>query len=606
MKIILLLLPVLLAAQSPQFPNNVATDAQLKVAGNNIVTRNPQPVALGDMVILLANVTGIVPQMLLTIDSEAMSVVSIAGNFVTVLRGYDSTVQAAHLANRTVSANVTAWYHNAMRAEVEAIEGTLGANLVNIVNPPASAGIYTFTAAPGGSLTAGIVNTVTFPAGVRGINGTDTGHYIYLSNGTGTPEAVLITGGTYTSGGSGTITFTPAFNHSGAWTATSATGGAQEAVCVLPSTGGTVNISGSSTLLANVSGCGKVNVSTLISPGAVITGAFTIFGVPYAPNTATNQIISTGTAGFSSANLGNFSSTGTNSYSFVATSNGEDIATGTVHDEHGAIQYQIALAGATSVPAASTALEADAVLGSISGGSVVTNPVALSGHCRIAIDGISGVSPANRARCWGINTLVTDQNTGTNSGHNHAYLTNEYDFNINGPDTQVYGSSVGGNSTVQPAAAVGYLLNSLGSGIFWNTGFACIDNSATVCFGAGLAGTGNNVGSMSFAMSSRQTSGAVVTSTVASDGAGDLVLTGGDGTVIAQGNFLAGASLQSPVVQATGVVKYPSYTVATLPSAYLGVAGAAVWASNATTAGTCVGGGTGHLAVSNGTSWTCQ
>lgn len=89
---------------------------------------------------------------------------------------------------------------------------------------------YNFTAqAPGGSLTSGITNTVTLLAGILGLNGNDSGHYLYVSGGVGTAEAVLVTGGTYTSTSGGTITFTPANNHSGAWTIQSATSGIAEA-----------------------------------------------------------------------------------------------------------------------------------------------------------------------------------------------------------------------------------------------------------------------------------------------------------------------------------------------------------------------------------------
>lgn len=73
-----------------------------------------------------------------------------------------------------------------------------------------------------------------------GVNGSDANHYIYISGGTGAAEAALITGGTAVSGGtSGTLQFTPANNHSGAWTIQSATAGCQEAYY---SNGGTGNL----------------------------------------------------------------------------------------------------------------------------------------------------------------------------------------------------------------------------------------------------------------------------------------------------------------------------------------------------------------------------
>jgi hypothetical protein len=83
--------------------------------------------------------------------------------------------------------------------------------------------------APGGTLTASVPATVTLTC-PYGVAGTDTGHYLYISGGTGTAEAVLITGGSCMSGlSSGTLQFTPVYSHSGAWAITSASSGIAEA-----------------------------------------------------------------------------------------------------------------------------------------------------------------------------------------------------------------------------------------------------------------------------------------------------------------------------------------------------------------------------------------
>ncbi|MCU1273241.1 MAG: hypothetical protein JWO48_672, partial [Bryobacterales bacterium] len=137
------------------------------------------------------------------------------------------------------------------------------------IGPAGSSGLgilataYNFAAqTPGGSLSAGIAATVTMLPCPTGLNGADSGHYLYISGGTGTAEAVLITGGTCTSGaGTGTVVFTPANSHTGGWTVTSASGGIQEAVCGLPSTGGDVVATVPVVLQANVSFCGKNPVS---------------------------------------------------------------------------------------------------------------------------------------------------------------------------------------------------------------------------------------------------------------------------------------------------------------------------------------------------------
>lgn len=90
---------------------------------------------------------------------------------------------------------------------------------------------YNFTPqTPGGTLTAATPATITVSPCPAGVNGADVNHPLRISAGTGTAEAVIITAGSCTSGaGSGTLTFTPANNHSGAWTVSSATSGIREA-----------------------------------------------------------------------------------------------------------------------------------------------------------------------------------------------------------------------------------------------------------------------------------------------------------------------------------------------------------------------------------------
>lgn len=131
---------------------------------------------------------------------------------------------------------------------------------------------------PGGSLTGGVGASITLTPVPLGVNGADTGHYVYLSAGTGAAEAVLITGGSAVSGASsGTLTFTPANNHSGAWTVTSATGGVQEAISYLPSGDNQVIIpQGTTTLNANVSFGGKTSAIIVLSNGLTLAGSGTL------------------------------------------------------------------------------------------------------------------------------------------------------------------------------------------------------------------------------------------------------------------------------------------------------------------------------------------
>jgi hypothetical protein len=83
---------------------------------------------------------------------------------------------------------------------------------------------------PNRRLTAGVSATVRFSTVPAGVNGSDANHYLYINDGASS-EAVLITGGTAspTNRSDATITFTPANNHAGAWTITSASGGITEA-----------------------------------------------------------------------------------------------------------------------------------------------------------------------------------------------------------------------------------------------------------------------------------------------------------------------------------------------------------------------------------------
>ncbi len=82
-----------------------------------------------------------------------------------------------------------------------------------------------------GDLSSSGAKSVTLTPVPVGINSTDLNHYVYISSGTGTPEAVLITGGTAVSGAaSGILTFTTVNTHTGAWSITSATAGIAEAL----------------------------------------------------------------------------------------------------------------------------------------------------------------------------------------------------------------------------------------------------------------------------------------------------------------------------------------------------------------------------------------
>ena len=135
------------------------------------------------------------------------------------LQGYNISATAPQ-TNQVLTWNGSVWVPEA--------GGSSAANVFVVEN-------YTFTltaASLGGvSLSIGS-NTVTLSGACPlGLNGNDTGHWVYINNGTGTAEAVQISGGTARSGVTGgTLTFSCSNTHSGAWTITSAFGGVPEAV----------------------------------------------------------------------------------------------------------------------------------------------------------------------------------------------------------------------------------------------------------------------------------------------------------------------------------------------------------------------------------------
>ncbi len=136
---------------------------------------------------------------------------------------------------------------------------------------------YNYVAqSPGGSLSAGACSFVMNPVP----KGVVTGGSVYLSGGTGTAEAIAVTVSGSTASG------TCSYSHSGAWTVASASGGLQEAICMMPSDGGEVVVGGSITLRRNVTDCGKTSVMVRKLVGATITGSFsiagaTVYGSPY-------------------------------------------------------------------------------------------------------------------------------------------------------------------------------------------------------------------------------------------------------------------------------------------------------------------------------------
>ena len=229
-----------MAFPSPAFPAAVATDAQLKVANNLVQTGLLVAVNAANTILFVNSTAGFVPNCLVSVDSEIIAIASVvpSPNAQLVVaaggRGFDGTTAASHSSGAKVSMLIDAWHHNALASEIKAIESFLGPNGQNVNT--AAGGVYptrtyNFTPqSPGGSLSVGS-NVITLAPVPLGVNGSDVNHPLYISGGTGTAEASLITGGTAVSGAaSGALFLTCANAHSGAWTISSATGGIQEAL----------------------------------------------------------------------------------------------------------------------------------------------------------------------------------------------------------------------------------------------------------------------------------------------------------------------------------------------------------------------------------------
>lgn len=96
-------------------------------------------------------------------------------------------------------------------------------------NPTVNTAQYSWTETPSGKAIKVGSNTITLMPCPKGVNGTDLWHYLYISK-TGTPESVLIAGGSCVSGArKGTIIFTAQYNHPKGYSIGSATDGVEEA-----------------------------------------------------------------------------------------------------------------------------------------------------------------------------------------------------------------------------------------------------------------------------------------------------------------------------------------------------------------------------------------
>lgn len=258
-------------SNTPAYPGRVAADSDLKVADNNTVTTLAAACSATDTVLFVAAAGAFGPNVLATIEGEIVAIASTSTSGTQMLqvapggRGFDSTAAKAHPAGAQVEMLITAWHHNQLSAEVQAIEATLGPNLSGVpISTLVNAKSHQFAPiTPGGTLNVGS-NSITLspmPAGLA------VGGRLYISGGTGTAESVPITGVSSTA-----VIVTCASAHSGAWTIQSATLGIGEGIGALPASGGTVDarsITGAQTLIGTC--VIPQNVTVLLGP-VTLTG----------------------------------------------------------------------------------------------------------------------------------------------------------------------------------------------------------------------------------------------------------------------------------------------------------------------------------------------
>ncbi len=142
--VLLLLLYASAYTQTAQYPNSVVTDSQLMVAKNNLTTTLLSPVGISDTTITVKSTAGFAANMLVTVDKEVMKVCGVSGSNGLNIghtscpnssgRGFDGTTAASHLNGAPVLVNINAWHHNAVTAEIKAIENSIGPNSLFNVN----------------------------------------------------------------------------------------------------------------------------------------------------------------------------------------------------------------------------------------------------------------------------------------------------------------------------------------------------------------------------------------------------------------------------------------------------------------------------------------
>lgn len=167
-------------AQTAVYPGALSSRQNLKVSVNGVATLLTQDISSSTSIFTVSSCAGIVPYVLITIDTEIMNVTGCSGTTMVVAgRGFDSTVPAVHTSSSVIYAYVDAWHHNGLAVEIEAIEAALGVNLSNVAQSGSAQTFSQVTATTGGMQSTnatGYSYTALQP-------GTGGGYYANLSGG---------------------------------------------------------------------------------------------------------------------------------------------------------------------------------------------------------------------------------------------------------------------------------------------------------------------------------------------------------------------------------------------------------------------------------------
>ncbi len=136
------------------------------------------------------------------------------------------SIQGVPVATTSPAANQVLTYNSSLGEYAPAAGGGVSAGMQAVKY----ATDFAWSQSPSANLSAAGAATVSLTACPPGVTGSEPQYYVYVS-GTGTPEAVLVTGGTCAgNGAAGTLQFTTTGAHSAGYVISSASSGLQEAL----------------------------------------------------------------------------------------------------------------------------------------------------------------------------------------------------------------------------------------------------------------------------------------------------------------------------------------------------------------------------------------